>query len=406
MGDPQAVVVVGGSVAGCATAALLGRAGARVTVLEKAPSPEHFKRMCSHFIQPSALPVLERLGLLDDLATLDAVPNPLNVWTRGGWYHTRGAEGLNIRRAKLDPLLRRTAAATDGVEVRQGTTVTALVRDAAGRPAGVRVRDKAGHETECRARVVVAADGRGSGVARMAGVRGRVLPHERIGSFAYYEGLEMETGTESVSWFTGPRVLYVFPNDDGLTVVAAFVPRGHGAAFKADPAAALERSFDGLPRRPDFRRARRVGSVLGKLELPNVHRRAAVDGLAFVGDAAQASDPVWGVGVGFALQSAGWLADALASALGSDHEADAALRRYRRRHVYMLYGHHMQMSDFARERELNAFERFMFKAATHHEPTAEMMSEMAGRMAPMHTVLTPPRLARAAVAAARHRLAA
>ena len=44
-------VIVGGSLAGCTAAIFLGRAGAKVAVLEKQPDPAAFKRMCSHFIQ-------------------------------------------------------------------------------------------------------------------------------------------------------------------------------------------------------------------------------------------------------------------------------------------------------------------------------------------------------------------
>ena len=57
-------VVVGASLAGCATAILLGRAGVRVALVEKQPDPAAFKRICSHSIQASAVPTLERLGLL------------------------------------------------------------------------------------------------------------------------------------------------------------------------------------------------------------------------------------------------------------------------------------------------------------------------------------------------------
>jgi len=57
-------VIVGASLAGCATAIALGRSGASVALVEKQPDPAAFKRMCSHFIQASAVPALERLDLL------------------------------------------------------------------------------------------------------------------------------------------------------------------------------------------------------------------------------------------------------------------------------------------------------------------------------------------------------
>ena len=43
--------------------------------------------------------------------------------------------------------------------------------------------------------------------------------------------------------------------------------------------------------------------------MPNKMRPAARPGLAFVGDAALATDPLFGVGCGWAFQSAEWLVD-------------------------------------------------------------------------------------------------
>ena len=69
------------------------------------------------------------------------------------------------------------------------------------------------------------------------------------------------------------------------------------------------RMLAALPDAPDLSEATRESKLLGKLDLPNVSRPAARPGLAFVGDAALASDPLWGVGCGWAFQSAEWLAE-------------------------------------------------------------------------------------------------
>ena len=402
------VVVVGGSVAGCATATLLARRGVRVTLLEKASAPEHYKRMCTHFIVPGARPALRELGIDETLRDAGARPNHSHVHTRYGWYstHAGGHEaGWNLTRRKFDPLLRELATAEPLVDFRTGAAVTDVVREG-GRVCGVRARTRDGDEQTLRARVVVAADGRSSQIARLAGVPGRVLPHKRIGYFGYFEGLELETGVDSIIWFGDPDANYAFPNDDGLTVLAAFVGHEQLAAFRADPYAALVRSFDGLERRPAIEQGRLVGKVLGKVDMPNVRRPAARPGLAFVGDAAQASDPLWGVGLGFALISASLLARALGPALAGGTDADTALRRYRRDHARVLLGHHLMMSDYATGRPLNALERLLFSTATHHEPTAAMLGEIGGRTAPLQSIMRPDRLARAAAAAVRHRVAA
>jgi 2-polyprenyl-6-methoxyphenol hydroxylase-like FAD-dependent oxidoreductase len=400
--DRTDVLIVGGSVAGCALAALLGRQGIEVTVLEKSPKPEHYKVVCTHFIQAGATPVLRRLGVTGTMERAGAVRNGLEVWTQGGWYVMPDEEhGYSIRREKLDPMLRELAARTPNVTMRQGVTATAMTRDAQGRPSGLQARTAAGDEVNIGAKVVVGADGRGSATARLAGIPGRVLPHNRFGYMAYYEDLPLHAGgNRSQMWLTGRDVLYCFPNDDGLTVAAMFLHKDRLPAFRADKERAFLEAFAGLDRAPDLTGARRVSPLIGKLDVPNVRRPAGRPGVAFVGDAAQASDPVWGVGVGFALQSAAWLADEVAGPLTAGTDPDPALDRYRRKHRRELMLHHLQMSDFATGRPLNFVERAMHRAATRDPATAKVMASLAARGEPLDRVLRPGPVARAVAVAA------
>jgi 2-polyprenyl-6-methoxyphenol hydroxylase-like FAD-dependent oxidoreductase len=200
-------------------------------------------------------------------------------------------------------------------------------------------------------------------------------------------------------WLLGRDILYCFPTDDGLTIAAAFLHKDRLPEFRAGKEEAFLAAFDGLDRGPDLRGATRVSPMIGKLDVPNVRRPAGRPGVAFVGDAAQASDPVWGVGVGFALQSAAWLADELAGPLTAGTDPDPALERYRRVHRRQLALHHLQMSDFAGGRELNRFERAMHRAATRDPQTATMMAEVAARAEPLDQIMRPRRMARAAVMA-------
>ena len=77
-------VIVGASLAGCSTAMLLAREGAQVALVERRPDPDAFKRVCGHFIQSSAVPTLERLGLLEAMEAAGAVRSRLRMWTRWG----------------------------------------------------------------------------------------------------------------------------------------------------------------------------------------------------------------------------------------------------------------------------------------------------------------------------------
>src|SRR6187200_1025883 len=79
------VAIVGASLSGCTAAILLSRAGARVALIEKSPDHVAFKRLCSHFIQASAVPTLERLGLMEPILAAGGQRARGLLWTRWGW---------------------------------------------------------------------------------------------------------------------------------------------------------------------------------------------------------------------------------------------------------------------------------------------------------------------------------
>src|SRR6201999_2973891 len=141
-------VIVGGSLAGCAAAAMLGRDGARVAVLEKSPDPAAFKQICSHFIQASAVPTLERMQLLEPMMEAGAVRTRFRARVPWGWIEAppeRAALSINLRRQVLDPMVREMAASTPGVEMMLGLSVGKL-RRADGKVTGVVARDRDGSE--------------------------------------------------------------------------------------------------------------------------------------------------------------------------------------------------------------------------------------------------------------------
>jgi menaquinone-9 beta-reductase len=358
--DSYDAVVVGASVAGCTAARFLAFAGARVALVEKRPDPDAYKTVCTHYIQPSATSTIERLGLAPLLEERGAVHNSVDLWTPySGWLRPprEFPYGYSVTRRTLDPILRRLAADTPGVDFMPGERVVALRGN--GRVTGVETADRV-----LDARLVVAADGRDSGIARLAGVPGRVRPHRRFFYWAYWTGLE-PGNTRSRFWFMEPDCAYTFPNEDGLTIILVAPHEDRLPEFRADLEGAYRRMVESLPDAPDLSAARRESKMIGKLRLPNVSRPAAGRGMAFVGDAALASDPLWGVGCGWAFQTAEWLAEEVGPALGSGGDLDAGLERYRKRHRRKLGLHHFMIADLASGRPANPFERKMYIAAAH-----------------------------------------
>ena len=365
-------VIVGASLAGCTTAMLLGRAGARVALVEKQPDPGAFKRVCSHFIQASAVPTLERLDLLDPIIAAGGVRSGFRIWTRWGWVEPppeRASYGVNLRREVLDPLLREATAATPGVELMLGLGAERLLReDSAVR--GVVVSDRDGEAAELRAPLTIGADGRDSRIAELSEVKTKTLPHERFAYAAYFEGASPVNAPASSLWMLDPQFGAAFPTDNGLTFYVAMLTKDRLPEFKPDPAAALVDFIDSLPEAPPIRAGRMVGSVIGKIEMPNRVRAPVAPGLALAGDAALVTDPLFGVGCGFALQSGEWLADSVAPALSGSESLDRGLARYRRRHSRELRGHAFLINDYATGRKFNPAERMLFSAASRDPKVA------------------------------------
>ena len=407
MDEQTDVAIVGASIAGCAAARFLAQRGARVTLIEKRPDPEAYKVVCTHYIQPSAMSAIRRLGLDGPLEEAGAAPAKIDVWTRYGWacWQDDAYHGYNVRRSVLDPLLRRLTIETPGVTYLGGRTAVGLVEDG-DRIRGVRVRATGGAEGTIAARLVVAADGRDSTVARMARVPARKRPHGRFVYFAYFKDFELTHGDRSQMWLLDPDLAYLFPSDDGTTCVAAFLSHAQRDAVRTDPDSHIRELYARLADAPNPWSGRRVSEWIGKLVLDNQRRPASARGMAFVGDAAQASDPVAGVGCGFAFQSADWLADEVSGALSEGDEAlDRALRRYRAQHRRRLAGHHWVLSDFSTGRKMRPAEKLVLSAAVRDEGFAARLEQFASRdVTPARFV--PGALARAGAVHLRHAVSA
>jgi 2-polyprenyl-6-methoxyphenol hydroxylase-like FAD-dependent oxidoreductase len=396
------VAIVGASLAGCSTAIMLARAGARVALVEKSPDPKAFKRICTHYIQSSAVPTLERLGLLEPMMRAGALRAHARLWTRWGWIapppNSTSPAGVNLRREKLDPLIREMAAQTPGVELMLGYTVQELMRDGE-QLAGVRARDSHEHTVELRARLVVGADGRDSKIAKLSGVPTKTAPHGRVAYGGYYEGPAPVTSPDAALWLLDPDMAAAFPTDGGLVFYATMPTKARLPEFRADPQGALEKLVSSIPEAPPIAESRLVGQVQGKIDMTNVLHRPTAPGLALVGDAAGALDPLFGVGCGFALQSSEWLADAVSPALNGAESLEAGLKRYRRRHARGLGGHTRVILDYATGRKLNGGERMLFSAAANDERTAKVFEAFGSRnIGPVRMLATGMPLAMLATA--------
>jgi flavin-dependent dehydrogenase len=396
------VVVAGASVAGCTAATLYARQGLQVALLEKDADPNHYKKICTHFLQPAALKTLRKLGLDEKIEAAGGVRNDLEVWTKWGWIRAgRNApeSGYNLRRQTLDPILRGLAAETRGVELFEATAARDLMRDDEGRVAGV-VADGPAGRREFRAPLVVAADGRASVLAERAGVAPRQHENDRFTYFTYYRGLPLGGGVNARYWHLDPDLAYAFRNDDDTTLLGIFLPTSELKAFKADPMGHFRRFWDRVPGGPCVGTAEPICELRGITRMINQWRPAAAPGIAFVGDAAMVLDPIWGTGCGFGFLSADWLVEAtlpsFASGRWSATALDRGLARYRRLHRARTRGHYHHIASFSKVRGPNLIERLLFSAAARDPDLASRVLRYLGRTVGPLTLAAPSALLRAA----------
>ncbi|MGE5594671.1 MAG: NAD(P)/FAD-dependent oxidoreductase [Hyphomicrobiales bacterium] len=322
-------IVVGARCAGSPTAMLLARAGHRVLLVDRARFPSD--TVSTHALTNEAVPTLAAWGVLDRLVATNPTPVYRATFRAGGEAVEIKFDppGYCPRRTVLDAIL-VDAARESGAEVREGFSVSGFLRGEDGRITGIRGRGADGREVVEEARVVVGADGRNSILAReVKPEEYNQLPALTCGYFSYFETFPAE-GIELN--FTGDRMVFVFPTNDGLCCVGAECLAEQFPAFRADVEGTMAASFAMVPGFPErVARARRVERWTG-IKLPNwYYRKPFGPGWALVGDAGYLKDPVLGMGMNDAFRDAGLVAKALDDVLSGRAEFDAALGEYQRR---------------------------------------------------------------------------
>ena len=392
--DSFDVVVIGAGLAGCTAARLFALEGLRVALVEHHADLAAFKQLCTHFIQASATPTLRRLGLDKLIEEAGGLRNGVDIWTRYGWTGDAApldasgepVFGYNIQRRTLDPILRRLTTNTSGVTSLLGYSLRALQ---AGNDSGWGVELAGAATRVVRAPLIVGADGRNSPLATLAGIAPASSPNSRFGAIRAYRNVSLRRGTCSQMWLRGPETAYVFPNDGGVTVIAYMATKDRLDEFRADPAEALERKMATFPDAPDLAAAERLGHALLVKDYPNVWRQPTVGNIALAGDALMSIDPLWGVGCGFAFQTAEWLVDLLAPALKQQIPLAPALHRYARRVSWELNGHRFLILDYARRRGFNALERLSFSAAARDPAASRHLHAFGARLIGPARFLSP-----------------
>jgi len=392
------VAVVGASLAGCTAARLFAQQGLAVALIERNSDRAAYKRLCGHFIQPSAIGVLQRLGLAQLIEEAGGVRAEIDLWTRWGTIpHHVDAEpsshGYAIRRSRLDPMLRELTISTPGVSYLGGYSAAALPHD------GGVVATGAEGEVLVRARLVVGADGRNSTVARLAAAPTRTLPNARFCYMAYFTGIDLGLGPTVTArlWSRDGDAAIASRNEDGVTILALFLDKARLDSFRRNRDAAFLDVWRSLPDGPQMT-GEQISSLVGYVDYP-VQMRPSVPrpGIVLIGDAAHSADPLWAIGCGWAFQTAEWLAEAVSPALKGKGSLARSLQAYERVRRAHIGGHQRFLALAAGSAKPNPIQKLMFSAAVRDRRTARLLHAFAAREIPVRRFLSPSALSRAAL---------
>ena len=344
------VAVIGAGVAGSICAALLGRAGHRVLLIDRATFPRI--KVCGEGLMPAGRKLLHNLGLGERLARAGAwdfsalrfhLPNG-RILSLDFAEGPDATPGCVLSRETLDHLLVRFAASQEGVELREGCRLHQA--RFASRQVELMIQ-KDGRSEVVQARAVVAADGIQSRLRETAGIGCLSPASHRLALRRLYYEYDATDRAVDVHCLPGSEA-YVAPLSGGGARITLLTGKRH----LSGSAGVDERYETLLARFPEILDRIKGGGQHGPVETTSpvsAHfSRCHADRLILAGDAAGAVDPVTGQGMTMALRDAHLAARVLSHALQTNELGAEALRSYSRsREHYFRPTYHLSQKLLA-----------------------------------------------------------
>jgi len=332
------VLVIGGGPAGTTAAALLAEQGYTVTLFEK---DEHPRFHIGESLLPGNLPILESLGVLEEVSAIGVYKPGADFTGPDGevfafrFERALGAterHAFQVKRSEFDLILFDNAV-RKGVDAHQRHQVTGVHRQ--GAHSSVTYTDEAGRERSLCAKLVIDASGRDNFLARARGWHAKSRRHASAAVFGHFAEVERRAdelaGNISVYWFEHGWIWMIPLRGNVMSIGAVCAPdllRQRTTDLETFLRAILEQVPDAARR---VEQAVAVSPVSATGNYAYRSRKLCGDGFILVGDAYAFIDPVFSSGVFLAMNSAQQCMPAARAWLRDDRRGYRdACRRYAR----------------------------------------------------------------------------